>query len=120
MQAVREHIELEDWESAIFDKLLATCEHHGLKTVLRCAGGWVRDKLLSRPSHDIDIALDDCTGSVFAARVNEYLASQVRGLEGLRRNGASEQARRCWNRPSLLRHTPGLPLPASQSFPWTP
>ena len=52
----------------------ATCKHFGLKTVPRIAGGWVRDKVLSRPgSHDIDIALDDCTGEEFAKKVNEYL-----------------------------------------------
>jgi tRNA nucleotidyltransferase/poly(A) polymerase len=38
-------------------------------TVLRCAGGWVRDKLLGRDSLDIDIALDNMLGKDFAEKV---------------------------------------------------
>ena len=36
------------------------------KTVLRVAGGWVRDKLIGKESSDIDIALDDMYGEEFA------------------------------------------------------
>jgi tRNA nucleotidyltransferase/poly(A) polymerase len=36
-----------------------------LKTTLRVAGGWVRDKLLGKESNDIDIALDDMMGKDF-------------------------------------------------------
>jgi hypothetical protein len=36
-----------------------------IKTELRVAGGWVRDKLLGRPCDDIDIALSNVTGKVF-------------------------------------------------------
>ena len=50
----------------------------GLGTTLRCAGGWVRDKLMGRSSLDIDIALDDLLGREFADRVNEYLKAHVR------------------------------------------
>ena len=46
----------------------------GLKdTQLRCAGGWVRDKLLGKDSHDIDIALNNLYGEEFANHVNEHL-----------------------------------------------
>eukprot|EP00887_Chlorella_sp_A99_P006656 scaffold3.g6656.t1 len=45
----------------------------GLGTTLRCAGGWVRDKLMGRASLDIDIALDNLLGREFAERVNDYL-----------------------------------------------
>jgi tRNA nucleotidyltransferase/poly(A) polymerase len=40
---------------------------------MRCAGGWVRDKLMGRESIDIDIALDDMLGKQFADHVNSYL-----------------------------------------------
>ncbi len=39
------------------------------------AGGWVRDKILHQQSVDIDIALNDQSGTEFAASVNEYLLS---------------------------------------------
>lgn len=54
-------------------------------TTLRVAGGWVRDKLVGQEqkSHqrnlspvnkmDIDIALDNCMGGDFAARLNRYM-----------------------------------------------
>jgi tRNA nucleotidyltransferase/poly(A) polymerase len=51
------------------------CKYHHLKTQVRVAGGWVRDKLLGKQSIDIDLALDDIMGAVFAAKVNEYLQS---------------------------------------------
>lgn len=49
----------------------------GLTTTLRCAGGWVRDKLMGRESLDIDIALDNMLGKDFADTVNQYLESHV-------------------------------------------
>lgn len=77
VQTGHESIELTELEAKLFDTLLAAKDHHGLTTVLRCAGGWVRDKLLKRESHDIDIALDDLTGLEFAEKVNAYLEHQV-------------------------------------------
>lgn len=55
-----------------------------LGSTLRCAGGWVRDKLMGRQSLDIDIALDNMLGKDFAERVNEYLKAHVR----------------CWHQPA--------------------
>ncbi|GLI66087.1 hypothetical protein VaNZ11_009809 [Volvox africanus] len=73
---VRDSISLTQREQDIFDMLLAAVRHAGASTSLRCAGGWVRDKLLGRGSDDIDIALDDMLGRDFAEMVNEYLKSQ--------------------------------------------
>lgn len=46
-----------------------------LKTTLRVAGGWVRDKLLGLESHDIDIALNDMTGEQFVNIVDSYMSN---------------------------------------------
>lgn len=40
---------------------------------LRFAGGWVRDKLLAIPSHDIDTAINSMTGYAFSLKMKEYL-----------------------------------------------
>lgn len=40
---------------------------------LRITGGWVRDKLLNHPSHDIDIGIDNCSGETFVLRLKEWL-----------------------------------------------
>jgi tRNA nucleotidyltransferase (CCA-adding enzyme) len=42
---------------------------------LRFAGGWVRDKLLHIPSHDIDTVINAMTGYAFSLKVKEYLES---------------------------------------------
>ena len=44
--------------------------------IVRFAGGWVRDKLLSHDSADIDVALNIATGVQFASHLVSYLSSQ--------------------------------------------
>ncbi|KAL4458950.1 hypothetical protein ABPG75_013815 [Micractinium tetrahymenae] len=73
MPTIKDTIELTDEEQALFKELLDATKQAGLSTTLRCAGGWVRDKLMGRSSLDIDIALDNLMGREFADRVNEYL-----------------------------------------------
>ena len=72
-------VQLTAKESALFDLLLDVARHHerstvnsnGKCTVLRVAGGWVRDKLLGRESDDIDIALDvECATPASSAQVS--------------------------------------------------
>ncbi|KAK3112223.1 CCA tRNA nucleotidyltransferase, mitochondrial [Teratosphaeriaceae sp. CCFEE 6253] len=56
-------------------------------TILRFTGGWVRDKLLGVPSHDIDVAINKMTGYQFGLRLKEYLEisgnPEKYGLEGV-------------------------------------
>lgn len=65
-------IQLTPQEKGIFDFLLEVNAAMGLGTTFRAAGGWTRDKILGVPSDDIDIALDNLTGSQFEAKVSEY------------------------------------------------
>ncbi|EKD21680.1 poly A polymerase head domain-containing protein [Drepanopeziza brunnea f. sp. 'multigermtubi' MB_m1] len=46
------------------------------KIELRFAGGWVRDKLLGIPSHDIDTAINAMTGYAFSTKMQEYLKDE--------------------------------------------
>lgn len=45
----------------------------GKPVCLRFTGGWVRDKILQKTSHDIDVAIDSATGEEFALSVRDYL-----------------------------------------------
>lgn len=47
-------------------------KEHGDQVTLRWAGGWVRDKLLGRPSHDIDVAINSMTGEVFGNELRRF------------------------------------------------
>ncbi|KAG7692947.1 hypothetical protein KL930_004296 [Ogataea haglerorum] len=46
---------------------------------LRITGGWVRDKLLGRESHDIDIGIDHLSGVEFVTQLHEYIKAQNGG-----------------------------------------
>jgi len=69
-------IELSKEEKELFETLKQVVKRFEVSTVVRVAGGWVRDKLLGRTSHDIDIALDDTSGVAFAELVNKYLTEK--------------------------------------------
>ena len=62
------------------------------KLVLRYTGGWVRDKLLGVPSHDIDVAINKMTGFQFGLRMKEYLdlpgIPEKYGLKGVAQTDA--------------------------------
>lgn len=76
MPEISNSIELNETEEKLFSELLESSKSAGLQqTTLRCAGGWVRDKLMGRESLDIDIALDNMLGKEFADTVNQYLES---------------------------------------------
>lgn len=94
---LQETIHLTEQEHELFAYLLTVKEHAGDCDVeLRVCGGWVRDKLLSRESSDVDVALDTMTGRDFAALVNAYereRGQKERGV-GVMRGAKSEQAKR--------------------------
>ncbi|KAK2967008.1 hypothetical protein RJ640_003364 [Escallonia rubra] len=97
---VKEKIDLTDKEKQIFGRLLQVLSHFNLRTQLRVAGGWVRDKicngrngsecpvanvtlLLGKECYDIDIALDNMLGKEFCEKVNEYLSSSGEKTQGI-------------------------------------
>lgn len=66
-------------EERIFALLVSVAREKAPETILRAAGGWVRDKLLGQSSHDIDIAVNNMSGARFAGLVAEYM--EERGLK---------------------------------------
>ncbi|OIT30577.1 PREDICTED: putative CCA tRNA nucleotidyltransferase 2 [Nicotiana attenuata] len=80
---VKDHIDLTEHEEKIFNCLLQVVEQFNLKTQLRVAGGWVRDKLLGDECYDIDIALDNMYGREFCEKVNEYLSASGEETQGV-------------------------------------
>lgn len=67
-------VSLSQWESQIFRFFCRAAANSktDLPIEIRVAGGWVRDKLLSRPAGDIDIAIRHATGVEFAKIVSDY------------------------------------------------
>lgn len=90
--AVREAVVLSEQEEALFATLLAAARAAGQGTVLRAAGGWVRDKLLGRASVDIDIALDNMYGKDFAEKVRFRMPVVCASLVFCRRRPAAHDA----------------------------
>ncbi|KAF7306511.1 tRNA nucleotidyltransferase [Mycena indigotica] len=81
--SVQSEIKLTEVENKLCTLLDECCTHlresHGVTTSCRIAGGWVRDKLLGMESDDIDIALSDMMGDVFASHLREF--AQTKNVE---------------------------------------
>lgn len=69
---------LNDAEVYVFDLLLKVVESKTPTTILRLAGGAVRDKLLAIETNDLDIAVSNMSGLEFANLVIDY--QKARGL----------------------------------------
>lgn len=76
-------VELTANEEELVSILVAAADAQ--RTTVRICGGWVRDKALGRVTKDIDVAVDNCSGAVFAERVCQSLAE--RGTEPFSRVG---------------------------------
>lgn len=68
-----QRINITPQEQQIFDLLLDVVEKKTSDTVLRVAGGWIRDKLLGKDSNDIDISINNMSGEDFANLVVQYM-----------------------------------------------
>ncbi|KAJ7071400.1 hypothetical protein C8F01DRAFT_1317206 [Mycena amicta] len=77
---VQSKIELTDTENKLCTLLDECCTHlresQDVTISCRIAGGWVRDKLLGMQSNDIDIALSDMMGDVFAEHLQSFARSR--------------------------------------------
>lgn len=76
-------VSLSEKEQQIFSFLLDVNTHFKLNTVMRVAGGWVRNKVLSIDAEDIDIALDNMMGYDFALKVHELQQQRGMALHGI-------------------------------------
>lgn len=72
-KSINMDVRLTDKEKEIFELLLSVVREKSPNTILRAAGGWVRDKLLGIDSHDIDIAVDNLSGLEFANKVLDWM-----------------------------------------------
>lgn len=68
----QENVNINPEEQKIFDIILKTIAFFNLGTTARVAGGWVRDKIMSKQSKDIDIAVDNMMGAKFADYIEMY------------------------------------------------
>jgi len=68
-----QQIKLTNHEKEIFNLLMQVVKNKSPGTVLRVAGGWIRDKLMGRESHDIDISINNMSGEKFAYLVKDYM-----------------------------------------------
>ncbi|KRX04267.1 hypothetical protein PPERSA_11391 [Pseudocohnilembus persalinus] len=78
-----ENIEFTQKESELFDYLINFIKEKKLDLVLRCVGGFVRDKLLQLESEDIDIALDKMTGEQFVLMLKQNFEEKGEHLHNI-------------------------------------
>ena len=81
-EKVNPDIKLTEQEAKIFELFKRVNKKHGLKTTVRVAGGWVRDKMLGKDNDDIDVAVDDMTGAEYATFVQSTLRDEGDGKVG--------------------------------------
>ena len=77
-------------EENLFEVILRFCRQANLKSTVRCAGGWVRDKLMGVPSDDIDICVDDMSGEAFASGFSSFLSTSTDLSKDLSSKGSKD------------------------------
>ncbi len=70
-------ITLSPIEEYIAQVIRKACERAPQHPTARITGGWVRDKILGVPSSDVDVMLDNMTGSEFAKYLGEEVKTAV-------------------------------------------
>lgn len=82
MTQLQKQIVLNSTEQKIHNVLSHFCDHYNKdkpsaqQLELRITGGWVRDKLLNRESHDVDIAVNVLSGEEFAMQLLQFASEQ--------------------------------------------
>lgn len=82
MAQLHTKITLNPTETKIQDALTHFCSHYNKdksiqdRLELRITGGWVRDKLLGRESHDLDIAINVLSGEDFATQFLQFASDE--------------------------------------------
>jgi tRNA nucleotidyltransferase (CCA-adding enzyme) len=76
---------------------------------IRFAGGWVRDKLLSLPNDDIDVAVNIATGVQFATHIETYLR-QLPNAESFHFNTINRNVEQSKHLETATAHFMGLDL----------
>ena len=83
-------IHITEQEQLICSLILQTINHFQLKTTVRAVGGWVRDKLLGKESHDFDITVDNMKAEEFSnyfqQYVNEKTNYRINGIGNIKLN----------------------------------
>lgn len=81
--AVAESIELTRKEWELLEVLRDFVKEECPDIVLRIAGGYIRDKLLGKPSSDIDIAISNMSGEEFATKLVTWMKSKKMHTRGM-------------------------------------
>ena len=63
-------------ERDLFDAIMQVVNNSSPSTNVFAVGGWVRDKLLGKESHDVDLMIDNMTGEKFATLVTNQLGAK--------------------------------------------
>eukprot|EP00866_Antonospora_locustae_P001374 jgi/Antlo1/1374/1217 len=79
-------ISITETEKRVFSYVLEYCDTLDVLVTPRVVGGWVRDKLVGRESHDLDIALDKMSGYRFALGMAQFYGTKISAIGLVRPN----------------------------------